>query len=108
MVVRWVSAAIVEAEKKFRRVQGWRDIEKLVRALALLEDKEEATAERVAWDRTRSRRSVKINSARDNPRVGLRSSDGVGRGLTVKDPEPPAATALTSTSTTSSRGYVKE
>jgi transposase-like protein len=48
MVVRWVSAAIVEAEKKFRRVQGWRDIEKLVRALALIEDKEEATAERVA------------------------------------------------------------
>ncbi len=48
MVVRWVSAAIVEAEKKFRRVQGWRDIEKLVRALALIEDNEEATAERVA------------------------------------------------------------
>jgi alcohol dehydrogenase class IV len=34
MVVRWVSAAIAEAEKKFRRVQGWRDIEKLSRALA--------------------------------------------------------------------------
>ena len=48
MVVRWVSAAIVEAEKKFRRVQGWRDIEKLVRALALIEEKEEAVAERVA------------------------------------------------------------
>jgi putative transposase len=48
MVVRWVSAAIVEAEKKFRRVQGWRDIERLVRALSLLEDKEEAVAERVA------------------------------------------------------------
>ncbi len=48
MVVRWVSAAIVEAEKKFRRVQGWRDIEKLVRALDLIEAKEEATAERVA------------------------------------------------------------
>jgi len=48
MVVRWVSAAIVEAGKKFRRVQGWRDIEKLVRALALIEDQEEATAERVA------------------------------------------------------------
>jgi transposase-like protein len=48
MVVRWVSAAIVEAEKKFRRVQGWRDIEKLVRALDLIETKEEATAERVA------------------------------------------------------------
>ena len=26
MVVRWVSAAIVEAEKTFRRVHGWRDI----------------------------------------------------------------------------------
>jgi putative transposase len=48
MVVRWVSAAIVEAEKKFRRVQGWRDIEKLVRALDAVEDKQEATAERVA------------------------------------------------------------
>ena len=48
MVVRWVSAAIVEAEKKFRRVQGWRDLEKLVRALDTFEAKEEATAERVA------------------------------------------------------------
>ncbi len=48
MVIRWVSAAIVEAEKKFRRVHGWRDIERLVRALALIEDKEEAAAERVA------------------------------------------------------------
>ena len=48
MVVRWVSAAIVEAEKKFRRVQGWRDIQKLVRALDVFEAKEEATADRVA------------------------------------------------------------
>ncbi len=48
MVVRWVSAAIVEAEKKFRRVQGWRDIEKLVRALELFETERRAVAERVA------------------------------------------------------------
>jgi len=48
MVLRWVSAATVEAEKKFRRVQGWRDIEKLVRVLNVIEIKEEATAERVA------------------------------------------------------------
>ena len=48
MVVRWVSAAIVEAEKKFRRVQGWRDIEKLVTALDELEAKDEAAAERIA------------------------------------------------------------
>jgi len=48
MVVRWVSAAIVEAEKKFRRVQGWRDIEKLVRALDAIQQEQEATAQRVA------------------------------------------------------------
>jgi putative transposase len=48
MVLRWVSAAVVEAGKKFRRVQGWREIEKLVRALNVIEAKEEATAERVA------------------------------------------------------------
>jgi transposase-like protein len=48
MVVRWVSAAILEAEKKFRRVQGWRDIQKLIRSLTALETTEEATAERVA------------------------------------------------------------
>jgi len=48
MVVRWVGAAIVEAEKKFRRVQGWRDIEKLVRALRMFDTEQEATAECVA------------------------------------------------------------
>ena len=48
MVVRWVSAAIVEAEKKFRRVQGWRDIEKLVRALDATQQKQEAAAQSVA------------------------------------------------------------
>lgn len=48
MVVRWVSSAILEAEKKFRRVQGWKDIQKLIRSLTALETTEEATAERVA------------------------------------------------------------
>jgi len=48
MIVRWVSAAIVEAEKKFRRVQGWRDIEKLVTALEELEANDEAAAKRIA------------------------------------------------------------
>ena len=49
MVVRWVSAGIVEAEKTFRRVQGYRDIETLVRVLGALEAKEEgAAAARVA------------------------------------------------------------
>jgi transposase-like protein len=48
MVIRWVSAAIVEAEKKFRRVQGWRDIKKLIRALEAIEQKQEAEAKRVA------------------------------------------------------------
>lgn len=48
MVVRWASAGIVEAEKKFRRVQGWPGIEKLVRVLTRLETCQPATAERVA------------------------------------------------------------
>ena len=48
MVVRWGSAAIVEAEKKFRRVQGWQDISKLVRPLDALHPQDEAIAERVA------------------------------------------------------------
>jgi transposase-like protein len=48
MVVRWVSAAIQEAEKKFRRVQGYRDIEKLTKALEGIEAEDEAAAKRVA------------------------------------------------------------
>ena len=46
--MRWVSAGIVEAEKNFRRIQGFRDIEKLTRALDAMETNEEAAAERVA------------------------------------------------------------
>ena len=41
-------AAIVDAEKKFRRVHGWREITTLVSALGDLEAKEEASTERVA------------------------------------------------------------
>jgi len=48
MVIRWVSAAILEAEKKFRRVQGWRDIEILIRALEATEQKQRAETKRVA------------------------------------------------------------
>jgi transposase-like protein len=48
MAVRWVSAAIQEAEKKFRRVQGFRDIEKLTKALKRVEAEDEAAAKRVA------------------------------------------------------------
>ena len=48
MVIRWVSAAIVETEKKFRRVQGWRDIKKLVQALTAVEQEQQAKVKRVA------------------------------------------------------------
>jgi putative transposase len=48
MVVRWVSAAILEAEKQFRRVQGYRDIPKLMKALERFEAEDEAAAQRVA------------------------------------------------------------
>jgi hypothetical protein len=42
------SAAIQEAEEKFRRVQGFRDIEKLMKALEGFEAEDEAVAKRVA------------------------------------------------------------
>ena len=48
MVVRWVSAGIVEAEQTFRRVQGYRDITKLVQVLGAFEAREEAGIEHVA------------------------------------------------------------
>jgi len=60
-------ASMVEAEKKFRRVQGWRDIKTPITALRALEDKEGAAAERVAWTEPASCRSEKINIERDNP-----------------------------------------
>ena len=52
-----VGAAIAEAEKKFGRVQGWRNIEKPVTALSELQVKKEAATERVAQDQQSSRRS---------------------------------------------------
>ena len=48
MAVRWVSAAIQEAEKKFRRVQGYHGIEKLAKVLEGIEAEDEAAAKRVA------------------------------------------------------------
>ncbi len=40
--------ARVEAEKKFRRVQRWRDIKKLAQSLTAIEQQQEAKAMRVA------------------------------------------------------------
>ena len=48
MVVLWVSAAIQEAQKRFRRAQGYRDIEKLTKALERIWAEDEAIAKRVA------------------------------------------------------------
>jgi putative transposase len=48
MVVCWVSAAIQEAKTKFRRVQGYRDIEKLTKALEGIEAEDDAATKRVS------------------------------------------------------------
>jgi hypothetical protein len=49
MIVRWVSAAVLEAEKHFRRVRGFSDLPKLLQALAHIESQEEdATDQQVA------------------------------------------------------------
>ena len=36
MIQRWVSAALLEAEKHFRRVRGYRDMPRLIAALDAL------------------------------------------------------------------------
>ena len=33
MIQRWVASALVEAEKRFRPIRGYRDLQPLVRAL---------------------------------------------------------------------------
>ena len=43
-----VSAAIQKAEKTFRRVQGYRDIGKLTKALERIEAENEAATKRVS------------------------------------------------------------
>ena len=49
MIVRWVSAAVLEAGRRFRRVRGYRDLSKLVQALETIEAKEiNATGQQVA------------------------------------------------------------
>jgi hypothetical protein len=37
MALRWVAAALLEAEQGFRRIRGYRDLPKLVAALRALD-----------------------------------------------------------------------
>ena len=49
MILRWVGSAILEAEKKFRRVRGYREMPTLIGALrSHFEDKEVRRGENVA------------------------------------------------------------
>ena len=49
MIVRWVSASVLDASQRFRRVRGYRDFAALVVALQKLEDEQEyATLPQVA------------------------------------------------------------
>ncbi len=49
MIVRWASAAVLDAEKRFRRIRGYRDLPRLVRALKAIEaEQNNATDQRVA------------------------------------------------------------
>ncbi len=49
MILRWVGSAILEAEKKFRRVRGYREMPALIEALrSRVEDKEVRREENVA------------------------------------------------------------
>ena len=68
MVVRWVSAAIVEAEKKFRRVHGWQDITKVVSALGHLEGQGRGVHRAGRIESQRKPALAKINSEREQSR----------------------------------------
>jgi hypothetical protein len=46
MIVRWVSAGLLEAQKHFRRIRGFRDLSHLLQALQALEAEQGATVEK--------------------------------------------------------------
>jgi hypothetical protein len=46
MIVRWVSAALLEAERHFRRVRGYRDLPHLIRASEAIELEHGVTVEK--------------------------------------------------------------
>ena len=50
MIQRWVASALVEAEPRFRRMRGYRDLRRLVAALDALASPDDAVAD-VAWNR---------------------------------------------------------
>ena len=45
MIQCWVASALVEAEPRFRRVRGYRDVQYLVRALDALAPPDDVVAE---------------------------------------------------------------
>ena len=49
MIVRWVSAAVLEAQKRFRRIRGYKEMHRLIAALERVEQEQEtATDQQVA------------------------------------------------------------
>jgi hypothetical protein len=49
MIVRWASAAVLDAAKRFRRIRGYRDLQRLVAALEAIEPRPtDAMDQRVA------------------------------------------------------------
>lgn len=49
MVLRWASAAVLDASKRFRRIRGYRDLDRLTRGLEQIEQEQEtATDQQVA------------------------------------------------------------
>ena len=49
MVVRWASAAVLDASKRFRRIRGFKHLDRLTRALESIEsESNNATDQQVA------------------------------------------------------------
>lgn len=41
MIVRWVSSAVLEAQKRFRRIRGYKEMDRLIAALERVEQEQE-------------------------------------------------------------------
>ena len=45
MILRWVSAAVLDASERFRRVRGYRELEDLILALRQIENEQKENSD---------------------------------------------------------------
>ena len=45
MILRWASAAVLDASKRFRRIRGFRELDRLIGALESIESEQNNTTD---------------------------------------------------------------